>query len=184
MNKKTLIILIVVVIVLAIGGFFAYRVLSPSSGGKTPLSSDSDVGTLPDDYAPYEINIPISSPPERHPPTGETFDIQTTQGSVAVKNFYNDHPIDPNGIGVNIVDNADYNIYYNIDFGSFTITLYRQPLEANRHAAEQALLQALGVKPTDVCKLNAHLNVLGGVDPSADGGADYGLSFCPNQIPL
>ncbi len=181
MRSKRIITLIIILTIVAAGGFFIYRSLGPSQEARLSSFPGLDAGVVPDDYAPYEINIPVSPPPRRNPPTGETFNIQTDQGSVTVKNFYQDHPIDPNGRGVTIVDNADYNIYYNIDFGSFTITLNRQPLETNRHAAEQNLLQALDVQPTDACKLNVHLNILNGVDPSTNGGADYGLSFCANS---
>lgn len=184
MRRRTLVILIVIILAL-VGSFFLYTHLYPTDGSNnTMLDTSSGVGGDPENYESYvpeDINIPLPPPKEYPIPEGDTFTIQTPQGGVVVNNFYMIHPITPDGSGVMLRDGNDYDIFYSIDFGSFTITLEAQPLNELRGQAEQELLNILGISKTNACKLNMHLNVLNGVDPRTDGGADYGLSFCPNR---
>jgi hypothetical protein len=63
------------------------------------------------------------------------------------------------------------------------ITIEAAPLEANREAAEAALLSSLGVSRQDACKLNVYEGVLASVSDQ-DSGTAFPMSFCPGAVGL
>ena len=75
---------------------------------------------------------------------------------------------------------SDYSIVYFEDKTTFTITIYKRPLEETRKRAEQDLLQKLGISEKEACNLNVNLGVIASVDEEISG-RNFGLSFCPNS---
>ena len=78
-----------------------------------------------------------------------------------------------------VEQNSNYTINYFTKDQSFLITILAQPIQANRDAAEQELLNELGISAADACKITVVLTVPAFVDET-HAGQDYGLSFCPN----
>lgn len=104
-------------------------------------------------------------------------------GEVSVKDIYAS-PVELAGKEDVVVARSDHYeiIYYGKD-ESFVIAIKNKPVQNARDAAEQALLDALGITPQEACKLSVQLSVLGSVDLEL-AGQNYGLSFCPDGKPL
>jgi len=126
-------------------------------------------GTLP----------PVStSTPTTIIPTSTTITLGTSQGSVAVNNFYqNAQTITQDQQAVIIRNSGDYVITYNVPDSSFSIAILSMPLEAARQAAESAFLSELGVSQQDACKLTVYEGVPIGVSDEYPGES-FPLSFC------
>lgn len=137
-----------------------------------------------------EFNAPLEPPiPEAILPKGDTFTIETEKGDVTVKNFFKGREKEVTSSGIRVVcfndsEECQHSIYFNWEWKGFAITLMRTPLQKVRDEAEQSLLDSLNISREDACRLNVQLNVANGIDSEYDGGADYGLSFCPNGIPF
>jgi hypothetical protein len=130
-------------------------------------------------------NIPPSTDTNENPPTTqETFVIETTEGSVLIKNFYKNPVAILPGIGLVLTTTFDYDIHFMFSDNSFTITIFNPPIVEVRRQAEEELLNILGVSEQDACKLNVHLGVHRSADSDLGGGADYGLSFCSSGLPF
>lgn len=78
---------------------------------------------------------------------------------------------------------VDYNIYYDERYGSFTVALLNEPVGEVRLLMERALLQLLGLAPTDLCRLNYYVGTPSDVNSVFSGG-NLGFSFCPGSTPL
>jgi len=165
MNKKIIVIgAIIIVIVVAGIVFFLVQKNTPTTG-----TGVTTTGTLP----------PVStSTPTTIIPTSTTITLGTSQGSVAVNNFYqNAQTITQDQQAVIIRNSGDYVITYNVPDSSFSIAILSMPLEAARQAAESAFLSELGVSQQDACKLTVYEGVPIGVSDEYPGES-FPLSFC------
>jgi hypothetical protein len=168
MGKKILIV-VVVVIVLVLAGAVYFILTSGSSRGV-----QGTVGALPPIATGTTNLISTSSFP-----SGDTFQIGTSQGVVTVKNIYksNDY-ITQDQQTVVLVENDTYTTVYNRDDSGFIIALLSVPgsLQTARDAAEANFLSQLGISESDACKLAVDERVLDKSSPY--DGELMGLSFC------
>ena len=57
------------------------------------------------------------------------------------------------------------------------MSINKEPVEANRRAAEKRLLEILGVSQDQACKLNVYVGISKDIDESY-AGVNVGLTFC------
>jgi hypothetical protein len=120
-------------------------------------------------------------------PQGDTFTVHSSKGSATVKNFFVDsvHPI--TGSAVYLADNDDYAIVFSREDGEFLVQIFahtREQAQTIRPHAEELLIKKLGVDQATACD---KLNVAMEVPPSYNNrlsGINYGLSFCPDGLPI
>ncbi len=158
--------IIIFIIALAVGAYFLLR-------GNSASPSAGTTENLP----------PVATSTTSPFPTGNTFSINTSEGGVTVKNFYNTKAYaTQDQQTVVLAQNDSYTIdYYRAD-SSFGIGLLSGPFQATRNAAESVFLSQLGVSKSDACKLTVDETVL---DKSSQyNGELIGLSFCPGAIPI
>lgn len=100
----------------------------------------------------------------------------------SVKNAIN-NPIEKNENWSTLVSNDDFQISYSTseDVDSFFITINAQPALEVSLKAEQSLLQKLGIKEEDACKLPVLINVPAIVDENLTA-FEFGLSFCSDVV--
>ena len=111
-------------------------------------------------------------------PTGNTLSIGTSNGSVAMNNFYNNAAyISQADQTLVIADVSNYVITYNISDSSFGIILLSLPLETTRQIAEAGFLAALGIAQQNACKLDVREWAPANVSPQYIGQS-FPLSFC------
>lgn len=177
--KKSLIVSLVIVIV-AIVAVIVYFVVRGASSGSGAASSGT--GTLPP--AATGTTSPAPGNGTSSFPTGATFQIGTSQGSVTVNNFYNTMDyITEDDETVVLVENDDYSIsYYRPDSG-FIIVFTSIPgsFQAEQAVAESDFLSQLGISQSDACKLSVNERVIDTTSPY--DGQLMGLSFCPPISP-
>ncbi len=77
----------------------------------------------------------------------------------------------------------DFNIFYDTNAQSFTIALLAEPLGATRSAAEQFLMQTLGIGQADMCKLNYYVGATYWIN-ALFASKNLGFSFCPGATQL
>lgn len=189
MSKKILIAVIVIIFgVFILGAAYFFRELNFS----TPLVQTPP--TTPNPITPTKIDKTPESSPKSKPepetkstlPTGPEISIRTGNNiSILVKNFYNDKDtkvFDRQGDAI-IANNDDYHIEYQTIDQSFFIILMSSNLQSARDSAEQELQKRLGITKDSFCQLRVVVSVPISVNNNA-AGVDYGLSFCPNGIPL
>ena len=106
-------------------------------------------------------------------------------GTVYVKDFYQSPytKIADSYKDATIKDSTDYHIEFQPRIPGFFIALYGKDLYISRTNAEQGLLDELGITKKEACQLNVTLGVQFSVNEKASG-INYGLSFCPDGIPL
>ena len=187
MDKKTIIIINIIVLIAIIFGFMYFY-------GKT--SQKKAVPTQNNTTEPTQV-VPING--NKITPTVNQTQTQnsssTPEGilkitgkdgeSVLVNDFYKSpytQVFDPQN-DATIKESTDYSIEYQPNFQAFYINLNGNDLYISRTNAEQGLLDKLGISKDDACKLNVNLGVVYSVNPRASG-VEYGLSFCPDGIPL
>ncbi len=78
---------------------------------------------------------------------------------------------------------TDYNIIYDNTSQSFTIALLTEPIGRTRLAAEQFLLQTLGITQEQMCKLNYYVGTTYLIN-SFYSSKNLGFSFCPDATKL
>jgi hypothetical protein len=178
MKKLVIIVIAVIVAVVALLLIFGNR-YQPSQT-QTPTGG---TGTLP---SPSVSSSSI--------PSGDTVLLGTSQGTVAVKNFYKEAEIMNQNTVFLRMDSfnnaAHYDFGYNRLGSQFYIMIDAYSLAdaiKYRSAAEEDLLNTLGISEADACKLNIDLRVnptyiFAGNYPSNFAQMNYGLSFCPNGI--
>lgn len=76
-----------------------------------------------------------------------------------------------------------YVILYDEAAQFFNVTLLTEPIAETRRAAEQYLMQRLGVSQADLCRLKYMVTVPNKVN-SFYAGESLGFSFCPGAIAL
>jgi len=163
---KKIIIIAIAVIVLAVVGVALFSVFSKSgsaapgiagSAGSSANAPKSD-GGIPAAQAFHDA------------PQGSTFTVQSSAGSVTVRNFYLDNPTVVEGGILVLKKTSDYVITYSRPDAVFDIEIIGMPFDVIRPAAEADLLSILNVNQTDACRLAA--------DVWAPGQATIPLSFC------
>jgi len=169
MARKTIItIAIIAIILLTIVIYFVLRETSPttSPGGGSQGTSGS---------------LPLVATGTASFPSGTTFNIGTSQGSVTVNNFYKTNAyITQDQQTVVLVENTNYTIVYNRDDSGFVIGLLSGSLQETRDAAETAFLSQLGISKSEACKLTVDERVLDKASPY--DGQLMGLSFCSGDL--
>jgi hypothetical protein len=113
-------------------------------------------------------------------PTGTTLSIGTSQGTVAVNNFYaSDPPVDLSQyIVIKITQN--YLVDYDPTDSSFWIGVSGMPFSNWQNIAEQDFLATLGISQSDACKLSVVEGVIYSAD-NPDDGMSFPLSFCASS---
>jgi len=169
--RKTIIIvgLIIVIGIVAAGVFFFYAQNNntTNSGDTTSLVNSSDTSTSA-----------TSLPPEENyglPPQGPNVTIQTSQGGVAMNNFYLGQQIATSAPAVVVTSTSAYSIWYSRSDSSFEIDLADNSLHPQSAAAEAAFLKALGIDAAAACKLDVTVE---GMTTDGDYMPIGGLSFC------
>jgi hypothetical protein len=164
---KKIIIIVGALVVIAVIVFIFFFVFM-KGGVVTPPPGSGSTGNLP----------PVATTTLSEHPTGPTFQMGTSAGSVTVNNFYNDPTqVSQDRTSILIAQSSTYNITYYAPDSSFNIGILKGPVPEARTAAEAAFLTALGISKADACKLNVTIGVPYDVDPSyAD--RNLGLSFC------
>jgi hypothetical protein len=111
-------------------------------------------------------------------PSGSTITIGTSQGSVAMNNFYKSPDyIAQDQQAVVIRQTATSTIIYNISDSSFWVGVNGTPFSDLRNAAEKYFLTTLGISEGDACKLNVTEGVIYSAN-NPDYGKSFPLSFC------
>jgi hypothetical protein len=170
--KRTIIIVgVIIVVLIVIIVLFFLRGSGSSGGAPNPVGT----GTLP--------TPPIGSSSSTNP-TGSTFTIGTSEGTVTVNNFYKNAAfVSSDGQAVALTQNPQYTIVYNTSDSGFIISLLSEPLATARADAESGFLQELGISQGDACKLNVDEGVP--IDVTSEyAGENLGLSFCPGAASL
>ncbi|MBU6500502.1 MAG: hypothetical protein KGJ89_01580 [Patescibacteria group bacterium] len=183
--KKLIIIAVIIIIIVAV----LFLVFIGRRQTQQQVGGSGSVRPLP---------VPVSLPQ----PTDQTISLQTSQGSIVLKNFYNTAVVD-NGPGavndINILMRSDIGNKYHYEMGyerqvsRFDIVLNTYSLEdaiKYRKEAEADFLNILGINEPDACKLNVDLIVnptyvsIGNYPPGFRSETNYGLSFCQSGLPL
>ncbi|MEK7079964.1 MAG: hypothetical protein AAB901_01620 [Patescibacteria group bacterium] len=89
----------------------------------------------------------------------------------------------PDGSCPSGVPSEDFNIVYNATEQTFIIALLKEPLGEARQAAEELLLQKLGIAKTQMCALKYYV----GTDAYTNeqyAGMNLGFSFCAGATKL
>ena len=168
--KKIATITFIVLLDLGIVGAFIYSRLQSQ---QTPVDGEP---VNPSGLPPAP---PVAIPPTPPAPAGDTITLQTSQGGVVVKNFYNSQGVTIYPTGVGLVK-PDYIFYYDREQGFFSMVLVnpdKTPQEM-RQEAETDFLAVLGITQEAACKLQVNLTVDPKVDENIGGAINYGLSFC------
>lgn len=108
--------------------------------------------------------------------------------SIVTRDFIHDpvtmpDPSNPGNYYLTGSSTEGFAIGYRLPAQFFTIALEREPLGATRIAAENFLMQSLGVSQQQMCNLQYYI----GTDvktSSLYAGKHLGFSFCPGAIPL
>lgn len=158
--------------------------LSPFSISYTNLQPTKAVGNRSARVIPPIEQLPITEtytprplPPE---PTGERVTLQSSRGSVSVRNFFKNAVLKyPEYVAVTSTPSFGI-IYVRLTKDtSFRIGLSALPLETSRAAAEKAFLEILDITKESACVLDVTVAIPDWLKPGA-GGTATPLSFCTN----
>lgn len=173
------IILITGVIVVVLGAGVLLWLFANKSGSPLPSQTSTSSFSVSQTSTPSSTNNPSTLPSA--PTQGssvDVFSIATPQGTVLVNNFYkNAVQVFSDGSGALIIRDPAYDVLYFQPDGSFTISILKKPVLANRTQAESAFLQELNISQADACKLKVLVGVPISIDPQYSG-KNLGLSFC------
>jgi hypothetical protein len=78
---------------------------------------------------------------------------------------------------------TDFSIFYDSNYGAFTIGLLNEPLGQVRLSMEQFLMNTLGITQKDMCKLNYYVGTTYTVN-TFYSAKNLGFSFCPGATVL
>lgn len=159
---------IIIVLVLAAVGFGAYLLFRTGSDS-TNESGDSDqsgalLGTAnPPEFLYQQDQSGQLTPPDyigpvsqiyQNPPVGDVIYINTSLGTVPVKNFYLPGSQVVEGGNIVFKQGGGYWFTYDPVDDGFWIAINDVSFEAKRQIAEQDFLITLGINRADACKLN------------------------------
>ncbi len=113
-----------------------------------------------------------------------TKEISTPSGAVKITDYSHTAAALDNGANRQdyVLAQTDQYIIYAFNFNndsSFVIALYGNDLTQARRQAETALLKALNISQSELCRLEVAVNI---ADQPENRGTNYGLSFCPNAL--
>lgn len=163
--RKYLVLLIIIVIL----GLAAYLLFSlrksgnEASGGSTGTSGLEQLGPATP-LAPETI------------PNGNSITFGTSRGSVITNNFYKIAQ-GSDGDALVIRRTPQYEIMYDAADSTFGIFITEGPVASSERAAENDLVNILGISKAQVCLLSAVWSVSVAVNENA-AGRNYPLSFC------
>lgn len=80
--------------------------------------------------------------------------------------------------------NEEYTIQYTHNSNSFLISFLVFPTDTLRKESEKNLMSILMVSNTKLCELSIMEYIAKEVEEGLYAGKDYGVSLCPNAIPL
>ena len=175
MQKKTLYVFsgILAVIALVIIGWNFFAQKSSVSGS---LSGVSNV--IREDAATGIYDVSTVKPSENK------IGLETrTKDVVPMDNFFrSSQSIDSAGDlaltpAPDFYNTPDYDIAFYPKGAVFRVSINKEPVEANRRAAEKRLLEILGVSQDQACKLNVYVGISKDIDESY-AGVNVGLTFC------
>ncbi len=111
---------------------------------------------------------------------GTTLTDETNPGTYVLAGDLGYCPPEARSCGTGI---HDFEIEYDANDQSFTVTLQKEPLSQTRSEAENYLLQVLGVDQNTLCRLNYYVGTTYWVNESYDD-RNLGFSFCPGAVNL
>ncbi len=179
MNKKLLLIILSVFVLLciAIGAYLYFSLRTPTPTGPQ--------GNSPD---PFGVTGNTSSTN-----ISRSLPLVLSDGTVVDSNdFTKENQPDWAGPDSAYVvagsETEDYLIlYFRPDHeggqAQFLVSVYKEPIGANRRAAEMALKERSLLSESEICKLNASVSTGPGVSDTYDG-INLGFSFCPGSVKL
>ena len=171
MRKNLILGIVLIAFAMLVGWFFFF---APDDQGTS--STETETGDT------QVFNVPVTEWPEDWTPGVSSDDIPTGNPLDRVDVESLGTPLDERGTR-EVEQGDEYVIsYYGTDSSIF-ITLKSEPIAAARIDAERAFLRDFGLTKAEACRLNVVLNVMGSVAPYA-AARDYGLSFCPDGLPL
>ena len=185
MNKKIIISINILVLAVIIGGFIYWKVSQEEP-------TQNNTTTKPTQLFPVSgnTNTPTQTPTQNASSTTSVsvgmIKIQANDGgNVVMKDFYQSPytQILDQYKDATIKDGVDYHVEFQPGSQEFFISLSGDDLYASRTNAEQGLLDKLGITKDEACRLSVSLAVAFSESPKASG-TNYGLSFCPDGIPL
>lgn len=173
MKVAVIVIVVLAIAALGAGAFFLLREpapAAPAGGVENPFGNAGggfiDPGTLEE----------------------ETVAVLLADGSVAaVPDFRGD--AQPEGAGPEAGYQAagsaegDYQVLYFPDDSYFLVSIFAEPIGANRLRAEGELRSRLKLPDETLCKLNADVFVTAEANETY-AGMNLGLSFCPGAVSL
>lgn len=177
MNKQQILIsigIVLVVLALGIGGYWYFSSRSPDPGQSGALTS------------PFGF---VGNPSTAN----KTLSLVLTDGTVVqATDFTKDNQPEwagaDSGYWVAGSEKENYLILYfapDQEGGQaqFLISIYQEPIGANRRSAEAALKARLNLPESEICKLISSVSTGPGVSTTYDG-INLGLSFCPGAVKL
>ena len=190
--KNVLIIATIVLLLVGVGIVIFFKIVTPST---PPPPTDGTQSTLP---TTNPTTVTPTTPGDGQTDVGVTqvpmITVLAVNGRpVSVKDFKTDpttyttpnipgHYFLAGGLDPN-TDNAPYSIFYVESDQSFNISLWVEPIAETRRAAEQVLLQNLGVQEYVACTLRYSVLVTYNVNPLYSS-KNLGFSFCPGATQL
>jgi hypothetical protein len=107
-------------------------------------------------------------------------DPETKPDTSTPGQYFLGNTIDPT---VDAAPNIPYTITYNEKTQFFNIALLEEPIGSARQAAEQYLIQHLGVSQSQLCQLQYQVSTPAYVNGQY-AGTSLGFSFCPGAVKL
>ena len=170
--KIALIVFLAIILMVAAYFFIAFR-----SNPQTPPTQPQ---TPPQTQLPNPPSVSNFVVP---PKDADKMTLDTTSGKIEVNNLYKNPVANLSGNGVALKENDNYSINFYPQDEGFIISLQNPDIQTARDKAEADFLQALGITKEQACSLKVTLGIPYYVSPTASG-QNYGLSFCPNGMPL
>lgn len=171
-NIKIAIIAVVIVLLAVAAYFFIFLRSNPQKPTTQPQTPQAQ---LPSPPPTSNFVVP--------PKDIDKMTLDTSQGKIEVNNVYKNPAANLANNAVAVIENDNYITDFYPQDESFAISIQNSDLKTARAKAESDFLQALGITKEQACSLKVTLGVPYYVSPTASG-KNYGLSFCPNGLPL
>jgi hypothetical protein len=194
MNKKNFIITINIVFFVALTAGIGYYLFTKNTNPPTPNTEKNPVTAEPEQTQPTnpakkepeqtQVYVP-GQEPKPEDMESDFLTISSPNNNVMVANFYKNPKtrfIDKQG-DLRIYENFSYDITYFPSNQSFLISISDSDIWTTRTIAERNFLEILGITKERSCSLLVTVAISRFANENA-AGIDYGLSFCPNGIPL
>jgi len=184
MNKIFFASILIIALVLIAGAGYLFFSITPST---TPVQVQTT--SLP--VADNSVSLDSSNFPAGTVVTSGSLSVPTTidDKSIIIRDFTGDASTTQDATDpqlfylVGQATTSPFSISYTTATHLFVVTLNKEPLGTIRGDAEQFLLEALAVQPTDVCLLATDVVAASGTNPLYEG-KNLGFSFCPGATQL